>query len=314
VGDPSRSFVLIVNPKAGAGRAEERIPLLEGALREAGAPYELVLTRHPGDGTTQVRKALTAGYGGVAIVGGDGSLNEAVNGFFDEHGVAIAPDAWLGPLPCGTGGDFRRTLGIGHDVAAMVTRLLWAKPRPIDVGWLTFHGNDGSPTHRAFVNIASFGLGGLVDRLVNDGPKWIGGKPAFLLGTVRAAARYRNRRVRLRLDAGPSTEVDVVNVAVANGQYFGGGMHIAPNATIDDGLFDVVTIEGRPFLQQAMLTPHLYRGAILGQPGVTCTRAKKVVAEAADFRGPILLDVDGEAPGMLPATFEVRPGALRLRG
>ena len=307
-------FLLVVNPRAGAGRAKKRIPALEEALREGRAEFETVQTTGPGDATRIVRDAIAAGLAGVAVVGGDGTLNEAVNGFFQADGTPVKTDAWLGALPCGTGGDFRKTVGISNEPAAMVTRMLWAKPRPIDVGWLEFHDDEGAQVSRAFVNIASFGVGGLVDKLVNDGPKWMGGKPAFLLGAVRAIARYQKRRVRITVDGGEARETDILNVAVANGQFFGGGMHIAPEAEIDDGLFDVVGLENLSLQDVAALAPHLYRGTLLGRPGVTHVRGARVVAEPADYLGPILLDVDGEAPGALPATFTVRPGAIRLRG
>jgi len=307
-------FLLVVNPRAGAGRAKKRIPELQDALREARAQFDTALTRGPGDATRIVREAIRAGLAGVAVVGGDGTLNEAVNGFFDENGALIETDAWLGPLPCGTGGDFRRTLGISKDVSAMVTRMMWARPRRIDVGWLEFRDDQGQDARRAFLNIASFGMGGLVDRLVNDGPKWIGGTPAFLLGSLRAMARYEKRRVKLTVDDEEPRITQIVNVAVANGQFFGGGMHIAPEAEIDDGLFDIVGLEDMSLVHQAALAPHLYRGTLLGRPGVTLTRAKRMVAEPADWGGPVLLDVDGEAPGALPASFELRPAAVRLRG
>lgn len=307
-------FLLLVNPRAGAGRANKRIPALESALREAGASFETSLTTGPGDATRQVREAIATGLAGVAVVGGDGTLNEAVNGFFDEEGTPSDTDTWLGTLPCGTGGDFRKTVGVSRDVNAMVTRMMWSRPRPIDVGWLEFRDHRGEPASRAFINIASFGIGGLVDQLVNDSPKWMGGTPAFVIGSLRAMARYKQRRVKITVDEEPARETDILNVAVANGRFFGGGMHIAPEAEIDDGLFDVVGLENLSVMDQAKLTPDLYRGTLLGKPGVSHTRGRRVVAEPADWGGPILLDVDGEAPGALPATFTLKAGAVRLRG
>jgi diacylglycerol kinase (ATP) len=309
-----RPFVLVVNPRAGAGRAGRQLQVLEESLREAGATFEVLRTQGPGDATRLVRQAIDSGAAGVAVVGGDGTLNEAVNGFFESDGRPVDTDAWLGPLPCGTGGDFRKALGIGTDPRAMVTRMMWASPRPIDAGWLEFRDHEGRAASRAFVNIASFGISGLVDEMVNAGPKWIGGKPAFFLGTLRAMTRYEKRRITLTVDDGPPRETSIVNLAVANGQFFGGGMHIAPEAVLDDGLFDVVGLEDLSILDQARLMPHLYRGTLLGHEGITHVRGARVVAEPADWSGPVLLDVDGEAPGALPATFEIRPGAIRLRG
>lgn len=304
--------MLIVNPRAGAGRAARLLPQLLDALRSHGFAPDVRETERARHATDLVRQALESGAPGVAVVGGDGTLNESVNGFFHPDGSLVAEDAWLGPLPCGTGGDFRKTVGISNDVSEMASRLAAATPRPLDAGWLSYEDHEGRSASRAFVNIASFGLGGLVDRIVNESPKWMGGKSAFLFGTLRGMATYRNRRVRVRVDGGEPYEQSILNLAVANGRYFGGGMHIAPRALPDDGLFDVVAIERSGVIGNVGLLRHLYGDTLLEQEGIWHAHGRKVVAESLDSE-PVLLDVDGEAPGRLPATFEIRPGALRLR-
>lgn len=309
---PAEEIPLVVNPRAGAGKASKRLPRLLRALREAGAEPIVHHTRHPGHATELVRRLLAEGAAGVAVVGGDGTVNEAVNGFFDEAGDPVAPGAWLGPLPCGTGGDFRKTVRIPEEPEEMARRLVAAEPRPIDVGWITFVDHEGRPAHRAFLNVASFGIGGLVDRLVNESPKWMGGRAAFFVGSLRALAQYRNRLVRFRVDDQDPREARVINVAIANGQYFGGGMHIAPEAAIDDGLFDVVSLERQGIAEQLTLTRPLYDGTLLQQQGVAFTRGTTIRAEPLEGL-PVELDVDGEAPGRLPATFELRSDVLRLR-
>lgn len=307
-------FVLVVNPRAGAGRAGARLQALSEGLRAHGARFEVLHTDGPGHATTLVRQALHDGATGVAVVGGDGTLNEAVNGYFGADRQPVAPSAWLAPLPCGTGGDFRRTLGIPRSPEAMARRMMQARPRPVDVGSLQFRDLAGVEAHRFFVNIASFGIGGLVDELVNESPKWMGGTPAFLIGSLRATLRYRPQRVRVQVDDAPPRETTVMNLAVANGQYFGGGMHMAPRARIDDGQFDVVGLEALALWQQLRLTPHLYRGTLLGREGITFERGRRLVAEPVEPDEAVRLDVDGEAPGILPAVFEMRQGALLLRG
>ena len=307
-------FLLIVNPSAGAGRAHARLAELERALRDRGADFETATTHRGGHATELTRQALERGLAGVAVVGGDGTFNEAVNGFFTPDGTRIGEGAWLAPLPAGTGGDFRRSAGLREDVPGMVDTLLHSRPRPIDCGWLSFIGDDGAPQQRAFLNIASFGMGGVVDRIVNRTPKWLGGRATFLLGSLRGMREYSQRRVRITLDDGPSRVTRVVNFAVANGRFFGGGMEIAPHAALDDGRFDVVGLEEMSTFQTIALSSKIYRGAHLNTPGVTSARAKKVFAEPLDTDGQhVLLDIDGEAPGRLPATFEIRTGALMLR-
>lgn len=291
-----------------------RLGELERALRLRGADFETATTQRAGHATELVRGALERGFAGIAVLGGDGTFNEAVNGFFTPDGARIGEGAWLAPLPAGTGGDFRRTAGLREDVPGMLDALLHARPRPIDCGWLSFVGDDGAPLRRAFLNIASFGMGGVVDRLVNGAPKWLGGRASFFVGSLRGLRHYKNRRVRLTLDDGPARVTEIVNLAVANGRFFGGGMEVAPRAALDDGFFEVVGFENMSKLATAALSGKLYRGAHLGAPGVTCARARKVVAEPLDTDGRhVLLDIDGEAPGRLPATFELRAGALLLR-
>ena len=315
----SEAFTLVVNPRAGAGRAERHLPRVLRALTKSGVRVEVLRTARVGDATKLVREALLRGTAGVAVIGGDGTLNEATNGFF-ENEKAIRPEAWLAPLSCGTGGDFRKSIGSvnvarnGDGVEELVARMLASTPRLIDVGALRFTTHEGRDASRIFLNITSFGIGGLVDQLVNVTPKWIGGGPAFLLGTLRALARYKPARIRMRIDEGPFVESVITNVAVANGRYFGGGMHIAPHAKLDDGQFDVITVRATPLHEAMRLAPKLYRGAHLSARSVDSGRGRRVVAEPVDARTHVLLDVDGEAPGRLPATFEVLPQALLVRG
>lgn len=308
-----------MNPHAGAGRVGALLPAIESALRARGASFRTERTSGQGDATRIVRAALRDGVEGVAVVGGDGTLSEAAHGFLSETGEPLAPHAFLAPLSAGTGGDFRRSIGSanvdrrGLAVGHAVDRMLNATARPIDAGWLEHLDHQGRPARRAFLNIASFGMGGLVDRLVNDAPKWMGGRAAFFVGSFRALVRYRAASVRVCIDDGPPRETTVLNMMVANGQYFGGGMHAAPRAVIDDGLFDVVGMEHMSKGDALLATKKLYDGTLLSHPKVTFVRARKLFAEPVSPSEAVLLDVDGEAPGKLPATFEMRERAFLLR-
>ena len=312
--DDDDSFLLVINPQAGSGRAGRHRDEIERALRGAGVGrFETALTGGPGDATRIVRDALRGGVGGIAAVGGDGTMNEVVNGFIDEEGAPLPTEAWFGPLPFATGGDFCRGLGVPRGPRAMAEHLAARRPRPIDVGWIRYLDHEGREAQRAFVNIASFGMGGLVDLFTEAGPKWLGGRLAFLVATLRAMARYRQPEVRVRVDERSPRTVKIVNVAVANGRFFGGGMQIAARAELDDGLFDIVSAESMSVPRQVALLPALYRGAVEGRAGVHCSRGQIVHAETLDSTVPVYLDVDGEPLGKLPATFSVLPGAVLLR-
>ncbi len=303
---------LVVNPTAGSGAAGRRVGAVTDALERAGVEHEVAPTTRPGDATRLVAGALERGFDVCAVMGGDGTLNEACQAYLGQDGEPIAgPELAL--IPSGTGGDFRKTFGLGSDVEGAVRRLITAPPRPLDLGILEAVGNDGQPVRKAFINIMSFGLGGLTDRLVNDGPKWMGGRLAFFVGTLRAMTSYRNPPVVVTVDGKVVTEAPILNVAVANGRYFGGGMMIAPDADPSDGLFDVVALYDLTRAQGIALASKIYRGTHPGTRGVTVARGRRVEAEALRARDQVLIDLDGETPGHLPLTARVAPSALRIR-
>jgi YegS/Rv2252/BmrU family lipid kinase len=249
-------------------------------------------------------------------VGGDGTINEAVNGFFDEEG-SIAPDAVFSFVTSGTGGDFRKSFGIEAGWAAGVTRLADAKIRNVDVGRVSCLSPAGVNLIRYFVNIGSFGLSGAVVDSVNRArvAKLFGGRFAFALHSAVDMLTYRNRPVRIRIDDVFDEIVAVSTVAVANGRYFGAGMNVAPDAKPDDGLFDIVVMGAAPRTEAMAAMRLLYTGEHLTLPHVRAYRGRTLTASPVEeTRGrPVLIDLDGESGGRIPATFEILPGALRLR-
>lgn len=299
---------VIVNPKSQGGRLGKRWADVADTIGRA-FPFDEAITRAPGDATRLTREALRAGAERVVAIGGDGTVNEVVNGFFDEAGAPIAPEASFALLPFGTGGDFRRTLGLPTELAAAARVIAENRRRRIDVGRLTFTSPSGERVHRLFANIASFGVSGVVDRLVNEGSKRFG-RLAFMLATARATWSYRNQRVQLTFDGADRIEATINTVAVANGRYFGGGMMVAPEAELDDGMFDVVAMGDFGFGDLLKSGRRLYQGTHLAMDKVTSRRAKVVEAEGVEPGAVIELDVDGECPGRLPARFELCAGAL----
>jgi diacylglycerol kinase family enzyme len=187
--------------------------------------------------------------------------------------------------------------------------------RTVDVGRLDYTGPDGKGGGvRYFLNIASFGLSGVTDRYANQSKKRFGGKISFFAATARAMLAYDNQRVRLIFDEKPADAVDMTisTVAVANGRYFGGGMFIAPDAELDDGFFDVVALGDMGMSDFVFKSRRLYDGSHLTMDKVSHRRAKVVRAEPASPGQKVELDVDGETPGVLPATFRIVPRAIDL--
>jgi diacylglycerol kinase (ATP) len=304
--------IVIVNPKSQGGRLGKRWLELSETLTRA-FPFEHVETKGPGDATLLAREALRSGADRIVAIGGDGTINEVVNGFFDETGTAIKPDASFALVPFGTGGDFRRTMGIPLETVDAAAIIKANKTRKIDVGKLSLTTREGAKQLRMFINIASFGVSGVVDRLVNESGKKLG-RLSFMLATARATWAYKNQRVQLIFDRDPSTRVEATinTVAVANGKFFGGKMKVAPNAEVDDGLFDVISMGDLTFGDLVKSGRRLYEGTHLSMDKVSSRRARIVEAQPIEPSAIVELDVDGEAPGLLPATFEIIPGGITM--
>jgi YegS/Rv2252/BmrU family lipid kinase len=309
---PNMKLRLILNPKAGGSTARRKLLEVQRALTDEGLDHDTQETRGPGDAARLVQQAREDGVTCIGVVGGDGTLNEVSQGYLDSAGNPLeGPDLAL--IPAGTGGDFRRTFGVADDARRVASQLRSSLPKPLDLGILELEADNGERITRAFINIASFGIGGLTDRIVNQSPKWMGGRAAFFLGTLRAMASYRNAPVRVSLDGKLHLEAPILNVAIANGRYFGGGMMIAPEAEPNDGLFDVVALSDLNRTRAVALAAHIYRGSHIGQPGISVARAQVVEAEPLRRSEPVLIDMDGETPGRLPLRARIAHGALRIR-
>jgi len=243
------------------------------------------------------------------VVGGDGTLNEVSQAYVNGDGEPVeAPPVAL--LCAGSGDDFgRNSEGVGADVvSSLVERLTHLRTRTIDIGLLTLRDALGGEVRRAFVNVTSIGISGRVDELVSRRPRYIGGKAAYALASLRALFSWHNVPVELHLDGRRWYHERTYVAAIANGRFFGGGYEIAPNAKLDDGELDIVCLAD--FSRRATLTlgPKLRQGRHLGEPKVHAGRAQRVDV-LTDV--PVLVDVDGETPGFSPLSARIVPRAMR---
>ena len=305
---------VVLNPNAAGGTAAHDFDVLQNELRAAIGPFEVGRTTGRGHATTLARAAVEQGATQVIAVGGDGTINEVVNGLLREG--EDRTDVTLGLVVCGTGGDFRRNFGLEGPPSRCVGRLAEGTARRVDLGRLTYIDNDGREARRLFANIADFGLGGLTAQKTSrkSAMKRAGGKLSFTIATLSAFAGYRFQAVRMEID-GETIEARIATAAVCNGGWFGGGMHVAPDAKTDDGLFDVGTMRARSKLAMVADMSKIYAGEHVSHPSVSVQRARSVSAWPLEEArtGPVLLDVDGEDLGRLPARFDILPSALSLR-
>lgn len=304
-------FVFVVNPRSANGATLRRFERVREKFDAALHGIEVRLTERPRHATELARAAVRDGAKCVVSVGGDGTNNEVVNGFFDEQGELIESGTAFGVVTSGTGGDFRRTFKWTIDPLDDLARLARFETKLVDAGRVRFTGEDGREQVRAFINIATAGVAGAVVDVVNNSSKALGAKVSFLAGSVRAMVSYRPLPVRLSIDDGPTRALDATLVAVANGQYFGGGMWIAPDALPFDGQFHVVTIEGGGPAFWARHGLKLYAGSHVSLPACEVRTGRKVRIEPGSD-APVLVEMDGEQPGRLPAVYELVPAAIPL--
>lgn len=307
--------IVIVNPKSAAGATREKWSGVAADLRTHFGPFRVVFTKKPGDGIDLARRYSEAGADLIIACGGDGTINEIVNGI-----LLAGRDTELAVFPSGTGGDFRRTLGLPGNPRDVARSLRTGKTRRIDVGKVSFVANDGRPSQRYFVNVSSFGLAAsIIDRVKSDSSlNWLPasgfrGRASFAISTLLEVIEIDTKRVLVSVDGEPARPISTVNFCIANARFFGGGMLIAPNAKLSDGKFDIVNI-GDISTARVLLNSHtLYRGTHLNLNEVNSRIASRIEVLPLDESEPIRIEMDGELPGRLPAVFEVVPSALRVR-
>ncbi|MFH0915210.1 MAG: diacylglycerol kinase family protein [bacterium] len=320
-----RTPLLIVNPASGARSAARGLPrVLEGVEQVLG-DVVIRYTARPGHARELALEGAREGYPLIVAVGGDGTFSEVANGVLangDRQRATGDAEAATGPpvglINVGTGGDFRRSLGIEEGFERCLEALASERERVVDVGRASFRGPDGDLIEHYFVNVLSAGLGGLVDRYIDTMPAFLGGRIGYYLAALRAVMVSKEQPLRATVTWQEETREQIIPaylVAICNGRWFGGGMDVAPMALPDDGRLEVVTITApsKPYLADRVRG--VYTGRHLEEPTVhhfPCERIElRLEDEAAERR--FLLDVDGEALGSLPLTVKVEPKRLRIR-
>jgi len=301
--------LLVVNPTSGGGATGRTFAAMKETIERALGPVDVAMTQHAGHGIDLAREGAVAGAPLVIAVGGDGTLHEVVNGLMQAKA-----GAQLGVIAQGTGGDFRKTLGLEHRLDKYLDALKSGRTRALDVGKFT----GGGKTGHYFVNILSAGMGGLVDRYVADASRMLGGTAAYFGASLRALVNSRLGNVKATVTSDGQTTTHPIRsfmIAICNGRYFGSGMNVAPMAEVDDGVLEVVALGATSKIGFAITSRGIYSGAHIGQAGTVHLRGQKIVLDLAneDARSVYLLDVDGEPMGSLPLTVEVVPKALVLR-
>ncbi|MFH1638879.1 MAG: diacylglycerol kinase family protein [Chloroflexota bacterium] len=295
---------VIVNPSAGAGRTARRWPEIMSLLKSLGLHFEHDMTEAPGHAIELAKLAVRNGYELIVSVGGDGTINEVVNGLYDSGDIR---KVMLGIINTGSGGDYVRTVGISRNCREACCCLVNPGKLIVDLGVAEYETN-GQKVRRVFLNFAGLGFDAEITRATTQRFKALGSTPSYLMGLLTTLLSYRNRDVSLIVD-GVAEERKVCTVMMSNGKYGGGGMLVAPNADPADGLLDVVMIDdlSKPELLRSL--PRIYRGTHLTHPKVTVKRAREVNITSGQ---EMLLQIDGELLGKAPARFRILPAMLNV--
>lgn len=302
-----REFFFVVNPASANGTTKTVWREIGEYLKEKGVEYDFAFTAGPNHATKLTTDAIQKGYKWIVAVGGDGTVNEVVNGFSIEGKFSENPS--LGIISRGTGCDLIRTLGIPKEYQGAVEILKDKKTREIDLIKLEYLNHQGEKEGRYCVNISDVGLGGYVAQRVNHTSKSAGGLWSYLRGTLLSILKYKNRQGRVMVDGNEVYSGVFSLIAAANGKYFGGGMKLAPMAELDDGYISTIILgdmgKGELFLNLAKV----YDGSHLTHPKVKYYKAKEVIIDS-EQRLP--LEVDGENPGFGPVKYSIAEKVIKV--
>ncbi|MBI1897651.1 MAG: diacylglycerol kinase family lipid kinase [Acidobacteria bacterium] len=299
----------IVNPRSASGKTGKRWPRIAQQLEKRLGPVDTRFTERPAHAIDLARELIDGGYDLIIAAGGDGTVNEVANGFMRD-GRPVQAKAALGVLPLGTGGDFQRTIGVPSDAGKAIEILARGRRMEVDLGRAMFQGCNGARRERAFINLVSFGMGGDVAARARNFLSPVSGSAAFLWATLASFVSYQGKHVELELDGQPvPMRSSILNIAIGNGRFHGGGMHICPLAKLDDGLLEVTVADSLGWLTLIKDLPVLYSDNVYSHPKTRHFRARRVVARSAET---VRIEVDGEPLGALPLEIEIVPRACQV--
>ena len=307
--------LIILNPASGGGKAGKVFPDIKVTIERRLGEIDVVATSHSGHAVLLAETAAREGRELIVAVGGDGTLSDCVDGVLRAE---AGGHTHLGLIGQGTGGDFRKTLGLEHRLDRYLDAITSGHTQAIDAGKARLIGHDGKPRVRHFMNILSAGMGGLVDQYVATGSRMLGGTAAYFVASTKALLRSKVGHVKCTITSEGKTterELDTMMIAVCNGRYFGSGMHVAPMAKIDDGRFEVVSMTAPNKLAFAVTSQRIYDGKHLDGENTVHFSCEKIEIDLTsdEARSVFLLDVDGEPLGKVPVSIELLPRAVTLR-
>ncbi len=306
----ARTTHIILNPASAGGKTGRR---LKDILSVMGSFFDQAcstfITRKPLDAWASASEAVREGAQLIIAVGGDGTLQEVINGLF-LNGHLINPECQLGVLSCGTGKGFAQSVGLPASLGQQVQLICTSHAQLVDVGRVDFVDDKGKETHRYFLNECQLGIGGEVVRTVQQHHKRLGGTLGFGLGTIGATLRYRNQCMKVAFDDGTAIAEEFTGVVVGNGAFTGGGMNLTPGARVDDGKLNILLMHSMTLAQRLLVFPKIYTGTHIHSHHFSYNPASSITVDSTE---KVLVEADGELLGTTPCLIRILPAKIPVR-
>jgi len=308
----AKSITFIINPASGFGKTKKKVKSIIKEIRAQKSDAKIHLTQHALHAISLTKNAIKNGAERIVVIGGDGTLNEVVNGFFDQHGNLHNKEASVAVVPSGTGSDFCRTINTPKNLAEALDFAINQESKLSDVGLVEAHDAHGQKIKRHFINVSSLGLSGLVAGLMRNATKRLGPTAAYFLSTAQAINAFEAPTVIMTDSAGVEHTISKCSLlSFANGRFYGSGMQIAPHAKLDDGLFDVIVIRDLSVLFFLVNGYKVYQGTHLDLSNVSALQASSCSVRSTSST-PVYIECDGELFAQLPATYTIRHNILSV--
>lgn len=306
-GSDKKEWLVIVNPNAGNGKGRKDWEMISGLMKKENLSFTVKFTESKGDAIFLTREAVSGGCRKIITVGGDGTLNEVVNGAFTSKSCP-STDISLALIPVGTGNDWGRMFGIPLEYKEAIRIISENKQMLHDIGVVSYF-NGEEKSNRYFINIAGLGFESVVVRRTNyQKDRGYSGRLIYFYNLLMSLLTYKNTRAEIIID-GKKIMADVFSINVGNGRYCGGGMRQTPGALPDDGLLDVTVINDMGKLEIIRNLKILYDGTILSHPKVAGYKCKNLKVSSDSI---IYTEADGESLGHTPAEFSIIPAAVKI--
>ncbi|MCP4439580.1 MAG: diacylglycerol kinase family lipid kinase [Aureispira sp.] len=302
-------WFIIINPTAGGGKGGKYWSDIKELLSKTGVNFDFAVSEYSQHVIELTKKAIKEGYRKIIAVGGDGTINEVINGMFQQK-IVTPSELSFANIPVGTGNDWIKTHGIPSNYKKAILSLKSGHSMAHDVGEVSYYDKNGEQKRRYFMNVAGLAYDAFVTKASQEGSRWMGTKMFYYYLILRCVTQYTATRAKITFD-GQEVESIFYNIAVGICKHNAGGAQFVPHAIPDDGLFALAYFTDIKGIDVLLNSRKFYDGSIIHHPKCFTTQAKHIKIEAAED-SPNFVEVDGEFLGKTPIEFIMHQQAINV--